>query len=99
FSKINGFTIEFHLLDIAEKKFEEITDILLSEFYVAHVHANNYGNIIDGAQLPETLEITFINKAMIKGDITLSSNKYPIKNLDFPCDKEKEDIALNFTQQ
>ncbi|KAA6350175.1 hypothetical protein EZS27_002441 [termite gut metagenome] len=96
FNKINGLVIEFHEIDIAEKKFEEIIDLFSDQFDVAHVHANNFGGIIYGTNLPKVLEITFINKNMIPNSTFFSSLSYPIKGLDFPCDETQYDIILVF---
>lgn len=43
--KINGMTIEFHNLEIADVKFEALLDAFSSNFYVAHVHGNNCSNL------------------------------------------------------
>jgi hypothetical protein len=40
FDKINGLVIEFHGLD-KPAMFENTTQLLLNNFYVAHIHANN----------------------------------------------------------
>jgi hypothetical protein len=100
FDKVNGLVVEFHELDIAEKKFEEIMDMLLKQFYVAHIHANNKSGhnsspLIYSTNLPRVLEITFINKDFISNAIP-SSRNYTIKNIDFPCDPTRDDIELHF---
>ncbi|MDR0733900.1 MAG: hypothetical protein LBF08_07575 [Dysgonamonadaceae bacterium] len=95
FDKINGLTVEFHELDIAEKKFEEIMELFSTHFDIAHVHGNCYGGLIHGTKLPMVLEITFINKALGVDSTVLSPHQYPIKGLDFPNNK-KEDIPLIF---
>jgi hypothetical protein len=95
FDKINGLTVEFHELDIAEKKFEEIMDLFSTHFDIAHIHGNNAGGLIHDTKLPMILEITFINKALGVDSMVLSPHQYPIKGLDFPNIKQ-EDIPLNF---
>ncbi|MDR1683775.1 MAG: hypothetical protein LBS25_10390 [Candidatus Symbiothrix sp.] len=95
FNKINGLAVEFHELDIAGEKFEEIMDLFSTRFDIAHVHGNNYGGLIYDTKLPMVLEITFINKAMGADSNILSPHQYPIKGLDFPNDKT-EDIPLDF---
>ena len=95
FSKINGFAVEFHELDITSGKFEETIEILSSDFHIAHVHANNAGGLIHGTDLPVLLEITFINKQIAPGP-ELSLESYPIAGLDFPNIKEEADIPLIF---
>ncbi|MDR1667962.1 MAG: hypothetical protein LBS03_09805 [Bacteroidales bacterium] len=95
FDKINGMVIEFHLLDIAEKKFEEIINLLSPRFFIAHVHANNAGGYIHRSNLPVLLEITFINKALVACPEP-SILHYPVEGLDFPNIAAKEDIPLEF---
>ena len=95
FDKINGFVVEFHELDITSGKFEEVIEILSSDFYIAHTHANNCAGLIYGTDLPMYLEITFINKQLVT-NVELSSASYPITNLDFPNNENIEDIPLNF---
>ncbi|MDR1683087.1 MAG: hypothetical protein LBS25_06845 [Candidatus Symbiothrix sp.] len=101
FNKVNGLVVEFHDIDIAERKFQEIIDRLSCEFYIAHVHANNYDDFIHNTNFPKVLEITFINKSLVPGQIPppKSSLKYPIEGLDFPCNSDLDDIALNFEKQ
>jgi hypothetical protein len=96
-NKLNGMVIEFHSLDICEERFEKIMQVLLKTFYVIHIHGNNKAELVHGTNMPNTLEITLINKNLITGDIMLSNKKYPLKNLDYPCNPTKEDIALNFS--
>jgi hypothetical protein len=98
-NKINGLVVEFHDLFVAEKIFEETIEFLSESFYIAHVHANNHGGLIQDTVLPEVLEITFINKALFKmqeGYPAYSARKYPLQGLDFPNNKMLDDIALLF---
>jgi hypothetical protein len=92
---INGFAIEFHDLDILHNNFTEIIRELSAQFYVAHVHANNYCGVIYGTNLPNALEITFINKKLIT-DPVFTKRIYPIEGLDFACDKYNPDITVGF---
>jgi hypothetical protein len=96
FEKINGLVIEFHELDIAAKKFEEIMDMFSSQFYIAHVHANLCGGYIYNTKLPMLLEITLIHKSLVGNVPALSTLDYPVKGLDQPNAKDNEDIVLPF---
>jgi hypothetical protein len=98
FDKINGIVVEFHELDKPDK-FEEISDLLLKYFYVAHVHANNYGGHIINSMLPKVIEITFINKNMLSKENKLSSHDYPLKGFDFPNDRTLDDIKILFNKK
>ena len=88
--------IEFHQLDIAGKKFEEVLEMLLKQFYVAHTHGNNSSKQKYKTNLPDTLELTFINKKLVSEEIKLSEKKYPIIGLDFPCNILADDYELIF---
>jgi hypothetical protein len=97
FDKINGLVIEFHGLNQG-KAFEETTKLLLNDYYVAHVHANNACGYIINSTLPMILEITFIHKNMLSpGSVEPSTFKYPIKGVDFPNMETLDDIVLNFS--
>jgi hypothetical protein len=100
FDKINGLVIEFHGLNDSVE-FEEISRLLLKDFYVAHIHANNSGHLTVsnyGKVLPMILEITFIHKSLVSENVQLSPCTYPLKGLDFPNDKTHVDIELCFNK-
>jgi hypothetical protein len=96
FDKINGMTVEFHDLSTNGIVFENIIKYFSNQFHIAHVHANNYDKLIENTNLPRTIEVTFINRAMIS-DPVFSSRSYPVKDLDFPCNEKDDDIILPFT--
>ncbi|MDR2343045.1 MAG: hypothetical protein LBD86_00760 [Spirochaetaceae bacterium] len=96
FDKINGMVIEFHGLNFPGK-FEEITELLLNNYYVAHIHANNAGGHIIDSTLPMVLEITFMHKNMLSGSVRPSTAKYPLEGLDFPNIKTLDDVVLDFS--
>ena len=95
-NKVNGITIEFHNLMKYEKQFTILLDELLGKFYVAHVHGCNFDTLFENTNIPNTLEITFINKKMVTGNITPSKKNYPAKGLDFPDNPYKDDYILQF---
>ncbi|MDR2601633.1 MAG: hypothetical protein LBC53_04180 [Spirochaetaceae bacterium] len=96
--KINGLVIEFHDLKESGVKFEELLDALSSRFYVAHTHGNNHSELIYKTEIPSVLEMSFINKKLAPKDIKLCDKEHPIKGLDAPCNKFREDYALKFTE-
>jgi hypothetical protein len=96
FEKINGMAIEFHGLDSPEM-FEKTTELLLNDYYIAHIHANNAGGYIINSMLPMLLEITFIHKNILSGNVHPSTSKYPVNGLDFPNIKTQDDMILNFS--
>jgi hypothetical protein len=93
---VGGMAIEFHELDVVWEQFSAIMAAAKKDFVLSHVHGNNYGAFIPGTDIPKALEITFINKAIAKDALTLSSMAYPLEGLDCPNDPSKEDLPLIF---
>jgi hypothetical protein len=94
--KINGMAIEFHNLEIADMKCEELLNEFSSKYYVAHTHGCNFSKLIYKTTIPSVLEMSFINKKISPERIKLSDKEYPIKGLDAPCWKKIEDYVLKF---
>tara|TARA_Y100000768_G_scaffold346059_1_gene293370 strand:- start:3869 stop:4678 length:810 start_codon:yes stop_codon:yes gene_type:complete len=95
-SKIIGLAIEFHDINSRANEFNRIIESLKKNFHIAHVHGNNYSKIDSISNFPSSLEITFINKKLMKGKVTITEERYPIKGLDQPNKHSKPDINLNF---
>ncbi|MDR2577867.1 MAG: FkbM family methyltransferase [Chitinispirillales bacterium] len=96
--KINGIAIEVHFLATRGGEFIKLLDMLLEKFYIAHVHGNNYCGLVENTEIPNIIEVTLINKNLITGSVAPSREKYPIKGLDSPCNRYKQDYVLPFTQ-
>jgi len=65
--------IEFHHFDkiidsLGLKIYSDIFDKILKTHYICHIHPNNYGGstFINGNEIPNVLEITFVNKKIAK---------------------------------
>jgi len=95
-NKLNGMAIEFHNLAVTKTKFEMLLDEFSGNFYVSHVHGNNFGKLIPETNIPSVLEMTFINKNLVSEKVVLSKRNYPLEGLDAPCKKHKEDYQLVF---
>ena len=93
--KIHTLIIEFHHLDKNYLKFKEMIKYLNREFYIIHIHGNNYSECGKN-QIPNTLEVTFLNIKMFFKNNKKSRKNFPIKNLDFPNDFRTKDIEINF---
>jgi hypothetical protein len=92
--RVNLLAIEFHDTAPFRSKFTEQIKELQHNFYIVHLHGNNDGGVAkDG--LPETLEITFINKKLFKGEL-IYRKELPIQNLDAPNAAELPDLPLIF---
>ncbi|RYX93803.1 hypothetical protein EON78_06155 [bacterium] len=62
-----------------------------------HIHANNHAGTFeyDGKNVPDAIEVTFLLNDYIP-EKKYATQAYPLPGLDQPCDRKKEDIALDF---
>lgn len=91
-NKISGMVIEFH--NILQKPTAFLFWIKkLNEFYsIYHVHFNNYTD--RNEFISDAIEVSFANK--VKYSLyNIDEERYPIINLDFPCDASKKDYPIN----
>jgi hypothetical protein len=93
---VSGLAIEFHDLAANWPRFRDTMALLGRRFHIAHVHGNNNDGVIGASGVPETLEITLVNRRVGPPDPPLSSASYPIAGLDFPNRLRRPDLALNF---
>jgi hypothetical protein len=93
---INCLLIEFHNVN---KKFKTIENFIKRNNFLKliHIHGNNYGQFVNN--MPESLEMTFVNKNFVNISKKLTNNKYPIKFLDYPNLKRREDLSLKFDEK
>jgi hypothetical protein len=68
-----------------------LLDLLKQDFHIAHIHNCNFAGLIPGTNIPLILEMTFINKNLVPGDVKLSKAEYPLKGIDFPDYWRKKD--------
>ena len=93
---VNCIVMEFHALDKNWSKFEKVVNLLQRKFVVAHVHGNNCAPLISGTEVPEALEITWLNRALSPADLVPSQLSYPVEGLDQPCSRRLPDYTLLF---
>lgn len=62
--------------------------------YLIHAHGNNWDQLIEN--IPDVIELTYINKNYFNSPPNFNSESLPIKNLDFSNNPEKPEINLNF---
>ena len=67
---------------------------LSNTHYIVHAHGNNHGPVHNN--IPDVLELTYINKNYFDVIPKLNTQSLPIKNLDFSNSPNKNDINLNF---
>ena len=100
FEHFSQIVIEFHNMHI----FENIDtacfalEKLLKTHMPIHVHANNVGRIlkINDVNMPELLEVTYINKKLFKGDEELTECIYPRNEIDVRNCYYNNDIILGY---
>jgi hypothetical protein len=81
-----NFNITYELILRVFKKLNQY-------FYLGHIHGNNCGGI---AELPNTVECTYIRKDLVPYIPEIENDTYPIKDLDYPNDSSIEDYILNW---
>lgn len=62
--------------------------------YIVHAHGNNYGPVINN--IPDVIELTYVNKNYFNEAPKLNTQPLPTPNLDFPNYSPNSDINLNF---
>ena len=96
-SKTAILLLELHGLDndvIANKAIKLLST--LNEYFVLHhIHANNYGTIVNN--IPSVPELSFVNKKYVETK-KKDNRKFPIEGLDFPNTAQYGDITMDFTK-
>lgn len=93
----NGLAIEFHELGSRGEEFAAAIQALKQSFTIVHVHANNIGGVIADTDLPVTLEITFLNSALLgRNTVRTPFPSFPLAGLDEPCSPKRPDLRLAF---
>jgi hypothetical protein len=88
-----GIAIEFHDTDLCAAPLERMLSDLREQFYVVHVHGNNFCEQPAGA-LPTAVEVTLINKALLDGIPPPYRGVLPRPGLDAPNDPLSADFVL-----
>lgn len=89
--------MELHDLGTNVELQNRVMSKINSEFYIYHVHANNWQPMThfdNGLKIPSVVEISCIRKDLVK-NARISTQTYPTK-LDAPNKGDIEDIPLNF---
>ena len=85
---MTGLIIEFHNVDLNQKKISEFINNFNLE--LTHIHPNNFG-LKDENGDPKVIEMTFEKTPLVNE----GTNDLP-NDLDQPCDSKNEEIELNF---
>jgi len=62
--------------------------------YIVHAHGNNHGPVVNN--IPDVIELTYVNKKYFNEPPKLNTRRLPIANLDFSNIGGPNDINLNF---
>ena len=98
-SKFKQIVIEFHGItdnswgchyDNKIKCLEKLSNT----HYIIHAHGNNYGKVVNN--IPDVIELTYVNKKYFDSVPELNTQSLPIHDLDFPNNLRANDISLNF---
>jgi hypothetical protein len=67
---------------------------LSNTHFIIHAHGNNHGPVVNN--IPDVIELTYVNKKYFNTTPELNSTQLPIANLDYPNYYLLNDIDLNF---
>lgn len=93
---INCIVGEFHRIGKKAASFNAALAALQRAFQVVHVHGNNYRPFDADNQVPDTVELTLLNRALMPVDAGETTCTYPRPDLDFPNRPNAPDYALRF---
>lgn len=94
--RVCALLIEFHALDREWDAFTRCMRELAPMFHVAHIHGNNFDPCIRGSRVPQTLEVTLVNRALVPGTPQLSTCAFPRQGLDMPNTRKRPELQLDF---
>lgn len=88
---VDQLIVEFHDLKNRLRSLESIINELNKQFYIAHIHGNNYSGgfyvyrEFSDIYFPDVVEMTFVRKTcVLNGDILQQEFDYPTQGLDHP---------------
>jgi len=98
-NKFTQITIEFHGINddtwgcnYGDKK--KCFEKLANTHYLIHAHGNNYSAVTNN--IPDVIELTYVNKNYFTSIPPLNTKPLPYPNLDFPNHPYAQDYNLNF---
>lgn len=96
--KINTILIEFHPIQKV-LDFKLIKNFLKKNknFKIIHIHGNNYAPV-DKYENPTCIELTLVNTNIIKVFKKRIVSSLPLRNLDFPNNRNREDVIIRFAK-
>jgi hypothetical protein len=95
-NRIRCVAAEFHDLDKRTAEFNDCMQVLSQYFSVVHIHGNNGASYDPVNDFPSVVEITLVNKTLLKAGSFVSLSEYPRPGLDFPNNPGVPDYRLRF---
>lgn len=92
-TKFSQISVEFHNLLSCPTNYIDSINVLNDEYYIYHIHANNYSPIYNG--VPDTIEISFVRKNLVT-KASRDINPCPHKDLDFSNNPNIKDYVLDW---
>jgi hypothetical protein len=99
-NKFKQIVIEFH--GITDRDYSWLADFqdkikclekLANTHYLIHAHGNNHGKYVNN--IPDVIELTYVNKNYFISTPELNTQSFPIPNLDYPNKSYDNDYDLN----
>jgi hypothetical protein len=94
--RLSCVVAEFHRIGKQAAAFNNALARLQTAFQVVHVHGNNYRPFDAAHGVPDTVEITLLNRALMPQEAALTTWTYPRAGLDFPNRPNAPDYELRF---
>lgn len=96
-SEFVGFAIEFHDIDLHERRIAEFVEAVSDRFALIHFHANSHTTIGPGG-LALVFELTFMARKLLLPDEELTVRDLPIAELDAPNIPGQKEAVVSFAQ-
>lgn len=95
-SQASALLVEFHRLNVNWPRFVACLSALRRTFHVVHVHGNNFDGCIEGTAVPQTLELTLVNRTLLPAAPAPATGLFPRAGLDMPNTRKRPDLPLQF---
>lgn len=92
-ANVGLLAVEFHQVCGRLADLKSLAEGLATDFAVAHVHANNCGDLVGG--VPDVLEVVWVRRSLLPG-LAVEPPALPIPGLDQANTTSRPDIALRF---
>ncbi len=91
--KFHALAMEIHGIHDDRNGFDNFFERLLQDYYVYHVHANNYGKMEKKNGFPNVIEISCIRADLVaQPEFYPDLSHLPLKGIDFPNNSEVADF-------